>query len=220
MKIYSLPSGGRGRGLLFDFDSTLYTKPEYARFQNDVLIERLAAERGESLEATRALLDERRAADAAAGRGKTSLGQLMAGLGVPIERSVAWREELIEPAAWLERDERLVEVLRALASGHELALVTNNPRSVGLKGIEAVGASGLFKAVVGLDDTMRSKPDPAPYARAALLLGLEPASCVSIGDRYDVDLAPALSLGMGAILVDGVEDVYRLPELLNTGTHQ
>lgn len=214
MKIYALPGKTLGKGLLFDFDSTLYTNPGYASFQNDVLIERLARERGLSLETLRAEIDARRAADAAAGRGRTSLGNLFVGLGLPVETSVAWREELIEPSRWLGPDAELDAVLGRLAARYSLALVTNNPRSVGLKGLEALGVSSRFEAVVGLDDTMRSKPDPAPYLRAASALGLEPASCVSIGDRYDVDLVPALSLGMGAVLVDGVEDVYRLPELL------
>ena len=72
---------------------------------------------------------------------------------------------------------------------------------------------GVPRTVVGLDDTFSSKPAPEPFALAALRLALEPRSCVSIGDRIDVDLVPAMDLGMGAILVDGVEDVYRLPDL-------
>jgi phosphoglycolate phosphatase/putative hydrolase of the HAD superfamily len=43
------------------------------------------------------------------------------------------------------------------------------------------------------------------------LLGADIAGCISIGDRYDIDLALPLKLGMGGILVDGVSDVYRLP---------
>jgi phosphoglycolate phosphatase/putative hydrolase of the HAD superfamily len=71
-----------------------------------------------------------------------------------------------------------------------------------------------FSALVGLDDTGRSKPEPEPYRLAAERLGAACETCLSIGDRYDVDLAPALSLGMGALLVDGVEDVYLLPGIL------
>jgi phosphoglycolate phosphatase/putative hydrolase of the HAD superfamily len=95
-----------------------------------------------------------------------------------------------------------------------LALVTNNPRLVGERSLEALGVRSHFKTVVGLDDTFCSKPAPEPFALAARRLALEPRSCVSIGDRIDVDLVPAMDLGMGAILVDGVEDVYRLPDLL------
>ena len=73
----------------------------------------------------------------------------------------------------------------------------------------------LFRAVVGLDDTMASKPAPEPFLAASRLLGLKPELCVSIGDRRDVDLSPAMALGMGAVLVDGVEDVYSLPGILD-----
>ena len=52
MRVLSLPA--RVRALVLDFDSTLYTNPAYASFQNDVLIERLARERGESFEAMKA----------------------------------------------------------------------------------------------------------------------------------------------------------------------
>ncbi|GHU60966.1 hypothetical protein FACS189445_2140 [Spirochaetia bacterium] len=43
-------------------------------------------------------------------------------------------------------------------------------------------------------------------------------ACVSIGDRYDIDLLLPLELGMGGILVDGVEDVYKVPGILEPQT--
>jgi phosphoglycolate phosphatase/putative hydrolase of the HAD superfamily len=42
--------------------------------------------------------------------------------------------------------------------------------------------------------------------------------CIAIGDRYDIDIALPLELGMGGILVDGVEEVYKLPEILLTAS--
>jgi phosphoglycolate phosphatase/putative hydrolase of the HAD superfamily len=45
------------------------------------------------------------------------------------------------------------------------------------------------------------------------LLGVDAKNCVSVGDRYDIDLALPLELGMGGILVDGVSDVCRLPQV-------
>jgi len=214
MKIYALPPENRGKGLLFDFDSTLYTNPAYQKFQNDVLIDRFARLRGISSAEAHSLVDQKREADAAAGLGRTSLGNVLLSFGIPIGTSVAWREELIRPGDWLRPDPQLVSALSLLKARFALCLVTNNPRSVGRAGLEALGAAGLFDAVIGLDDTLRSKPDPAPYRAAAEALQLSPTDCISIGDRYDVDLAPALALGMGAILVDGAADVYGLPGLL------
>ena len=39
--------------------------------------------------------------------------------------------------------------------------------------------------------------------------------CISIGDRYDIDLALPLEMGMGGILVSGAEEVYQLPSILS-----
>jgi phosphoglycolate phosphatase/putative hydrolase of the HAD superfamily len=36
-----------------------------------------------------------------------------------------------------------------------------------------------------------------------------------VGDRYDIDIAIPLELGMGGILVDGVEDTCHLPSLFS-----
>jgi phosphoglycolate phosphatase/putative hydrolase of the HAD superfamily len=71
--------------------------------------------------------------------------------------------------------------------------------------------------VVGLDTCEVSKPHEAPFRKAAELLAVPLAACISVGDRYDIDLALPLELGMGGILVNGAEDVYLLPGTLPTG---
>jgi len=204
---------------LFDIDGTLYSHDEYGRFQSEVVIRELSKIRGEPYESTTAALDRVRSDYAAANGGATtSLGNAMAALGVDIATSVRWRRRLIDPARYLSPDPLLRAALSALihattGSTAVLVAVTNNPRSVGEATLRSLGVEDLFLRVVGLDDTMISKPAPEPYLLAAALAGVEPAACISIGDRYDVDLAVPLELGMGAILVDGVKDIYSLPAI-------
>lgn len=213
MRVFFLPE--RPRALLFDIDGTLYDNEPYTRFQVEVLVEELARLRGRPLDEVRAEVERvRNELGSREGRATTSLGNAMAALGVDLATSVAWRERLIEPSAWLDRDERLDAALAHLAERFKLAAVTNNPRLVAMKGLAALGVAERFAAVVGLDDTLRSKPAREPFLLAARLLGVPSDECVSIGDRHDVDLAVPLELGMGGILVDGASDVYRLPELL------
>jgi len=209
MRVIRLPKNPRA--LLFDIDSTLYTYPEYSAFQNDVLIQELARFKGESIEDIRAAVYAARAKISERTGQATSLGNAMAELGLSIQTSVAWRERLICPQAWLRRDEKLLTALLLLAERYSLAVVTNNPRAVGLESLKALGVHACFPVVVGLDDTMVSKPDREPFELAAQHLDAPAGACVSIGDRYDIDIAIPLELGMGAILVDGVEDVYSLP---------
>ena len=49
---------------------------------------------------------------------------------------------------------------------------------------------------------------------AVQITGAKAEECLSVGDRYDIDLALPLEMGMGAVLVTGVEEVYSLPEIL------
>ncbi len=199
------------KALIFDLDNTLYTNPAYAKFQEDALVERLGRHLGIGTEGAAARIAALRAEREAAGLGKTSLGKLFAALGVDMRDSVRWREECFEPAAWLKRNPSLDKALGALATRFQLGLMTNNPRLVGEKSLAALGVRERFSAVVGLDDTLSGKPSAEPFLAICRELGREPRECVSIGDRFDVDLAPAMELGMGAILVSGVEDIYGLP---------
>jgi phosphoglycolate phosphatase/putative hydrolase of the HAD superfamily len=211
MKVVAIE--GKPSALVFDLDNTLYTNPAYAAFQEDALVERLGRELGVAAVAAADKIAALRADREKAGLGKTSLGKLFAALGIEIATSVRWREEAYEPAKWLKKDARLDRALRLLSKDFRLALVTNNPRLVGEKSLEALGVRDHFSVLVGLDDTYSGKPAPEPFIEVSKRLGLDPSACVSIGDRFDVDLAPAMELGMGAILVDGVEDVYDLPSL-------
>jgi len=219
------------RAILFDIDGTLYTNAAYVRFQQDVLMEELARVSGESVQAVTSALDAARTQNP----GKTgSLGNAMAALGIDIATSVEWRNRLIDPGKFLKPDPLLRQTLSGLTDVSRqrqstsrgtlndetplvLMAVTNNPRRTGEATLDALGVLDLFKRVVGLDDTMKSKPAREPYLLAASLAGVENARCISIGDRYEVDLAVPLELGMGAVLVSGVEDVYRLPATLFPG---
>lgn len=213
MQFYSLPLDIRG--LAFDIDKTLYDNERYARDQIERLIERLAHERAESVAETRRAILRWQEEYAAANNGaRQSLGNTFAALGIPIETSVAWREELIHPEHFLSVDEHLVMAISDLSASYRIVAVTNNPVRVGRATLDALGVSALFPHVVGLDSTLRSKPDPSAFRHAAEVLECDPAQVVAVGDRYEVDIVPALSLGMGGILVDGVRDVYSLPRAL------
>ncbi|MDR2246229.1 MAG: HAD family hydrolase [Treponema sp.] len=201
--------------LLFDMDNTLYSHEEYLRFQRESPVRRLAELRNTGFDEMRREIAEYRKTrsaehGASGGSAQISLGNVFLAFGVSIEETIRWREELYEPARFLKKDPKLRETLTALASTFSLAVVTNNPVLVARKTLAVLGVADLFGALVGLDTCGVSKPHTAPFLKGAELSGASPAACVSIGDRYDIDIALPLDLGMGGILVDGVEDVYGL----------
>jgi phosphoglycolate phosphatase/putative hydrolase of the HAD superfamily len=218
MKAYNLPA--KCAAILFDMDSTLYSNPEYARSQIDLPIERLAGTRGVSFSQMNDEINQFRADWAKAHNGQgISLGNIFKAFGISISENVKWRKELYIPEKYLQRDSRLRSALEQLASRFVLAIISNNPVSIIDRTLCALGVEDLFHTrtlvrIVGLDTCGVSKPHEEPFMRAAVLCGASLDSCVSVGDRYDIDIALPLELGMGGVLVDGVEDVYKLPELL------
>lgn len=212
-RFYSVPSGLKA--IIFDIDSTLYTNAEYAFEQVDCQVRRFASLRGITNDQARKMVADYRKKYAKENGGKkVSLSNTLLSFGVSIEQSVQWRRELIEPADFLGADKKLQEALAALGRRYKLLCVTNNPVLPAQKTLDALGVADLIEVLVGLDSCNLSKPAKEPFVLAAKKAGTDPASIVSVGDRYDLDLAPALELGMGGILVRGVADVYRLPDLL------
>ena len=212
MKIYFIPE--KVRVLIFDVDSTLYTNPEYANEQIDGQIRHFAQIRKISTEEARRLFSDFRKNWA-----QTHSGQKIS-LGISIEERILWRKKLINPSEFLKPDARLFKTLSDLKEKFYLICVTNNPVLTARKTLEALGISGLIPEIIGLDTTLKSKPAREIFELAAKTAGtalntkIKFEECISIGDRYDIDLDLPLKLGMGAILVDGVKDVYLLPEVL------
>jgi len=213
MKIFSLPA--EKTAVLFDMDSTLYNQDEYAQSQIDLPIMRLAKMQGKSYEKMKSEIDEYKKNWAETHDGKsTSLGHIFLSYGVSIKESVRMREELFRPEDYLKEDKQLRSSLMRLVSRYKLAVVTNSPVSVAVRTLSILGVHDIFKIIVGLDTCCLSKPDKEIFLTAAQLCGISPQQCISVGDRYDIDIAVPLELGMGGILVDGVEDVYSLPDIL------
>ena len=212
MKTYNLPQNLKT--LIFDIDSTLYTNAAYAFEQVDCQIRQFARDRGITAEEARRMVADYRKKFAAANNGKKiSLGNSLLAFGIPIAQSVEWRKTLMEPADFLTRDERLIQILEAWQKRYKLICVTNNPVFTARKTLDAIGISEFFPEIVGLDTCLKSKPALEPFEKACELTQTQPQNCIAIGDRYDMDIALPLQMGMGGILVTGVEEVYRINEL-------
>ena len=214
MRIYRIPSSLSG--ILFDIDGTLYRHERYLNSMTELLVRRLAEHRGIAVGAAMELVrEQRRAWGESHGGRRPPLGQVFLELGIPMEQSVAWREELFEPERFLRADAALRDALTLLRSACTLCALTNNPRLIGARTLEVLGVADLFSCLVGLDDTLRSKPAAEPFTEALGRMGCEAAEVLSVGDRYEVDVETALAMGMGGIVVDEAAELYRLPEILN-----
>ena len=209
MKVYSLPKSIKA--FIFDIDSTLYTNQAYAYEQVDCQIRKFAEEQGISNDKARNMIAEFRRNYSMENQGrKISLGNTLVSFGVPISKSVQWRKTLLEPGDFLKYDIRLVKEITMLKEKAKVICVTNNPVLPARKTLEAIGVSSLIPDIVGLDTCFKSKPAIEPFETAINILKVPASSCVAVGDRYDMDIALPLAMGMGGILVKGVEEVYQI----------
>ncbi len=213
MKIIRLPS--QIKTLIFDIDSTLYTSASYAFEQVDCQVRHFAELKGLTAEQARKMISDYRKQYASEHDGKAvSLGNTLVNFGIPIEESIKWRKELLNPSDFLSKDEKLIKTLSALKEKYSLICVTNNPVLPAYKTLEALGIEKIIPDIVGLDTCCKSKPAREPFEKALEITQSAAENCVSIGDRYDLDLAIPLEMGMGGILVNGVSDVYKFSEIL------
>ncbi len=91
-----------------------------------------------------------------------------------------------------------VEAMDRLAqAGAAFAICTNKREAPARQLLEALNLSRYFKAVVGADTTIASKPDPAPLRLCMEVLGVERG--VFIGDS-DTDIAAARAGGLACLL--------------------
>lgn len=202
------------RVVLFDIDNTLYRDSRYVDHQIEVIIERLAEHREATLEQTRRLIQRTREELERRDGRRPSLGDTLVALGVPITLIVAWREELIDPGAFLTADPGVRSVLLQLAEHFRLLAVTNNPVATGRRTLEVLGVVDLFETIVGLDTCHQSKPSWGPFEKALEVIAAVPSETVVVGDRYDIDLEPMIVRGGGGILLEYDDDFDVLPEIL------
>lgn len=134
------------------------------------------------------------------------------GAGVPSHRQAEAGRHLREVHAlehlWTHVAPGTAAALQALAEeGLRLAVISNADGRVESV-LERVGLRGHFEFVMDSEVVGMEKPDPAIFLEGCRLLGLEPGSCVYVGDLYPVDYLGATAAGLQAVLLDplGVHD--------------
>lgn len=212
MKLYSIKKNSET--IIFDIDSTLYTNKTYASEQIDVQIRFIADEMNMDYKVLKKQIESYRNEEALKTGQKQSLGNTLIHFGIPLSKSIELREKLLKPELYIKKDYRLRKVLERLKTKYKLITVTNNPYIPAFKTLEVLGVQDLFIDIISLDKSSVSKPHQRPFELASQKAGSPWDRCISVGDRFSIDLEIPLKMGMGGILVTGVEEVYRLPEIL------
>ncbi|GAB2648220.1 HAD family phosphatase [Prescottella soli] len=118
---------------------------------------------------------------------------LYARMGELFEAGLPWR-----PGA-----QQALRTVRAAGLGS--ALVTNTDRELCEFALDTLGREHFDHSVCG-DEVPAGKPDPAPYLRAAQLLGVDPVDCLAVEDS-PTGAAAADAAGCTVLVIPSITDV-------------
>jgi len=117
---------------------------------------------------------------------------------------------------YLKKDEKLINMFEKLMSYKHFMLV-NGTRATVAKGLELLGLDPhIFSEIVTSEIVGETKPSEKGFLYIMKKTGVPAAEHLMIGDREDVDLAQARSLGMQTCLVWSKEcpTVYDIVSML------
>jgi phosphoglycolate phosphatase len=103
------------------------------------------------------------------------------------------------------------EMLVALAARYPMSAISTGTAPRVERFLEHYGVRGHFTAVIGAQTTRRMKPHPEPLESAAEAMGVDPASCLMIGDT-NVDIRMGVAAGaqtVGVLCGFGTEEELR-----------
>jgi len=102
----------------------------------------------------------------------------------------------------------LVRVKRLAARGVRQCAVSSSERDIVEASLQSLGLRRAFEFLVTLDDVERPKPDPEPYRRAVVRLGLPAAAIWAVEDSPS-GLASAHAAGLPTVLVTDSPDAAK-----------
>lgn len=206
MRLYD--NGSQPELIIFDLDGTLYPRERYVDLVLDVIARGLVELGGRTPPAAAQRVAVLRSMMAANWDGTSTTAFVLAE-GVDAGRWREFRTRHLDIAQGLSPDERVVASVAGLRRRLPVALLTNNTRPLADRILRKIGfPDGAFTAVISAED-LGSAPKPAPAAFGVALerLGARAAGTWSVGDRYDIDVAPLLELGGAGATVSGPDEL-------------
>lgn len=109
---------------------------------------------------------------------------------------------------YVEVDDKLVKLIGELKTRYKLFLISNGTGRQVERKLKLVGLDYHdFDPRIYCYDQGWVKPEPAPFLAAIEALQMKPEEIVYVGDRADIDIEGARSVGMKTILVGGTSEL-------------
>lgn len=129
------------------------------------------------------------------------------------------KDLLIEQGNLFYEDKRLVDIIKRLSVKYDLVVVTNYFTSTQEKRLENMGLLDYFTFVIGADK-QKFKPNKEAFINS--IDGYQFNECMMIGDDLEIDIKPAIELGMSYLWVTSrenknyktIKNIYEIENIL------
>jgi FMN phosphatase YigB (HAD superfamily) len=140
--------------------------------------------------------------------GLTSISSAVKSLGIEDEVFSKHQGFFLNPELHISRDDELVGLLRGLRLQFKIALHTNTRRDFVGRVLQAIGLTTAdFDLVVAGGDGLDPKPSRSSLERILTELSVNANNCYAVGDRWLVDLQPAVDLGIKPVHVKSRDEL-------------
>lgn len=199
--------------IVFDLDGTLYQEDRLGAEVNLGACRYIASLIGIPADEAEVTLQKARAE--LSGPGGT-LSRAVLALGGNLKDLHECLSRDVHPEGVLTVDPRVPELLKKLARRFELHVYTNNNRELSDRIMVQIGVAGLFEKVFTIEDYWRPKPDRVALSAILEAIGRKPSETLFVGDRYEVDLELAASLGCATFEAKTVDELLELAQLIES----
>lgn len=207
------------KAIIFDLDGTLYDLADIAKVYYDIEIRFLKDYFHKTGEEAAAFLSENGVTKEPSEKAKSAT-DLFYRIGVPKKVWVDFREKYFDPSG-IKKEKAVSEaVLREFSEQAPIYLLSSNTYCNIEKILDKIGlAPTLFKEVYCSDKSPCGGIFTKKEVIASLIgeLSIQPSELLSVGDRYNTDVVPALELGAKGAVVKEPAAVSALLEDLKAG---
>lgn len=202
------------RSIIFDLDGTLYVNPQVAQRINDAAEQLIAATRGVSLEEGKKLLCAARRRLSENDDEEPTLSRTLMEMGIELDDFHRMLQGHVQPEKFLSNDPVLYALLDSLREYCDLYIYTNNNLPLSRKILALLGVEELFERLYTIEFGWQPKPSRHVLERILEDIGGPPRSFLIVGDRQQVDLKLADSLGVPTLLVTDTSELLQIHKVL------
>lgn len=202
------------RSIVFDLDGTLYLSPKAGGEIFTVAAGVVAASRGISVTEAQKMLRRAQQRLTETLEEEPTLTHTCQELGIEIHEFHRALREKVHPERYIESDPILYALLDSLRARYDLYLYTNNSLPLAQKILALLGIEELFKRLYTIEFTWSPKPDLESFNKVIEDIGGPPESLLFVGDRPQVDLRHAESLGIPTVRINDPEDLLQIHKML------